>query len=128
MVITSDRGGADYGSRYLDLYLATRPSTSAPWGTPVEIAGVNTSRIDGDARLVAGGLELYLSSRRTGSDGTDFYLATRSATTEAFSPAVPITELNSSDNETDPWISEDRRYILFTSDRTGNNEIYEATR
>jgi len=89
---------------------------------------VNSPRTDGDARLVAGGLELYLSSNRTGSEGTDCYLATRSTTAEPFAAPELITELNSSDDETDPWITSDRRHIFFASDRAGDNEIYEAAR
>ena len=128
MVISSDRDGTVSDPRALEIYLATRASTSAPWGTPTALAGANSPRTDGDARLVAGGLELYLSSNRTGSAGTDLYVATRSATTEPFSSPEVITELNSDGDETDPWITADRRYIVFASDRTGNNEIYEATR
>ena len=128
VVFSSDRDGTVGDPRSLDIYLAMRASTSAAWGTPVALTEANSPRTDGDARLVAGGLELYLSSNRTGSAGTDLYVATRSATTEPFSSPLLIAELNSRDNETDPWISEDRRYIVFASDRTGNNEIYEATR
>ena len=123
MVFSSDRDGTVGDPRSLDIYLATRASTSAAWGTPAALDGANSHRTDGDARLVAGGLELYLSSNRTGRDGTDFYLATRSATTQPFSSPEHIAELNSSGDETDPWITADRGYIVFTSDRTGDNEI-----
>ena len=41
---------------------------------------------------------------------------------------APIAELNTPSSDVDLWISEDRRRALFGSDRSGNNEIYEATR
>jgi hypothetical protein len=124
MVLTSSRSGLSAG----DLYLATRSSTGAPWGTPEMIAGVSSSEWDGDARLVRGGLELYMASNRLDPDDGDLYLATRSSTSEPFSEPEPIAELNSRRVESDPWISEDRRYIVFTSDRSGDDEIYEASR
>jgi len=68
IVFSSDRDGTVGDPRSLDIYLATRASTSAAWGTPVALTEANSPRTDGDARLVAGGLELYLSSNRTGNN------------------------------------------------------------
>jgi len=47
--------------------------------------------------------------------------------TNAFSVPQPATELNSND-ENDPWLSDDGRHILFDSDRSGQIKIYEAWR
>jgi hypothetical protein len=122
MVMTSRRSGLSDG----DLYLATRASTSGAWEIPVMISGVNVSGLDGDARLVRGGLELYMATNR--ADDGDLYLATRTSTSEPFSEPEPIAELNSRGADNDPWVSEDGRYIVFTSNRSGDDEVYEASR
>jgi Tol biopolymer transport system component len=41
---------------------------------------------------------------------------------------MPISELNPAFDESDPWLSADGNYILFTSNRSGDVEIYEAQR
>ncbi len=58
----SDRGpGGDY-----DLYVATRPDVTAPFGAPRELTTVNTETRDADPWLSADGNTLYFESDATG--------------------------------------------------------------
>ena len=54
----------------------------------------------------------------------DFY----AQATDPFGPPMPITELNTSSREQDPWLTPDLRYIMFSSDSGGRMDIYEASR
>lgn len=63
VVFASDRGS----SQQLDLWMATRESTTAPFGTPESIALANTSENEGDPILSADDSELFYSSVRDGS-------------------------------------------------------------
>ena len=40
----------------------------------------------------------------------------------------PIAELNTPAAESDPALSPDFRYIVFSSDRSGTMQLYEASR
>jgi Tol biopolymer transport system component len=60
---------------------------------------------------------------------TDLFQTARSDVSSPFASRVdPISELNTSHSEEDPWVSQDGRHILFVSDRDGRSRIYEARR
>jgi hypothetical protein len=70
IVFETTGGGGD-----LDLYVATRATTTEPWGTPVPLAAANSASDDGDASFTDDGTELFFESNRAGSP--DLYHATR---------------------------------------------------
>jgi hypothetical protein len=111
-----------------DLLWATRPDQTSPFGTPTPITELNSSSSDVDPYLSADGLEFFFNSNRVESNDEDLYYATRTSTTGKFSEPQPITELNTTSKERDPWLSPDLRYIIFTSNRSGTYLIYQATR
>lgn len=113
-----------------DIYESTRASTSDPWGTPVLLDSVvNAPGGERSPCLAAGGLELWFGSDRASApDVHDIYVATRPSTSEPFVSAIAVDVLDSPQDDVDPWLSSDGRVILFSSDRTGDAEIYEAQR
>lgn len=122
--IDSDRGGINR-----DLYLATRASTAASWGIPSAITELNTSRDNTDPFLDAQGLVLYYSQRDLGSGGYEIYTATRTTTASPFGAATAVAELNTSDDESDPWLSPDGRHAVFArADNSGDWNIFESVR
>jgi Tol biopolymer transport system component len=127
MVFASQRGTATV----LHLFSATRADQAAAWQNVVELTAINSAWQDVDPALFAAGRGLIFISRRTGQGRTaDLY---RTARADAGAPfdvtPVSIDELNTADSsEGDPWLSEDGRHILFASDRSGRNRIYEARR
>jgi WD40-like Beta Propeller Repeat len=120
IVIISTRAG---GLGNADIYLSTRATTSVAWGTPTNVmAPVNTSGDDYSPMLSQDRLSLYFDSARSGN--SDLFVATRATTSDSFGTPVPLTELNTSGAETDPWVSADQRHIFFVRD----GALYEASR
>jgi hypothetical protein len=78
MLFSSDRPGG-FGSR--DIWVSTRPSTSSPWGPPVNLTTVNSVLDDNHPAHSPDGSVLYFSSRRDGGSGSiDIYTAHRLCT------------------------------------------------
>jgi WD40-like Beta Propeller Repeat len=79
--LSSNRLGSIFnslGMPSLDIWVSTRASTSDPWGTPVDLAAVDTAFNDGAPALSRDGTQLYFFSNRTGGSGqNDLYVATR---------------------------------------------------
>ncbi len=67
------------GSGALDLWVATRSSTSAPWSTPVNLGPtVNSAVIDARPAISFDGTQLYFQSPRSGGlGGFDLFVTTR---------------------------------------------------
>jgi hypothetical protein len=123
LVMSSDRGGTS------DIYIATRASTTVPWNTPQQIAEISSPDGEADPCIAhQDRVVLFVSSRLPTLGYNDLYIATRPSASAPFDPPVVITELSTAGNEEDPWISDDLRYILFTSSVSGDFEIYEASR
>ena len=76
----------------------------------------------------ASGLGLWFESNRTGSESYDIYFAIRPALDRAFAVPERVDSLNSVATDSDPWISSDLRHVVFVSNRSGNYELYEASR
>jgi hypothetical protein len=125
ILIESNRAG---GSGGVDLYIATRMTPVDPWSTPVGIAELNTASTDTQSWLAENGLVIYFDSNRDGPD-FDLYFAERSSITTPFGAPMPVTELNTTDFESDAALSADLRYIMFTVGPSAQpREIYEAFR
>lgn len=106
-----------------DIYIATRTAPNATWSAPATLASVNSTYNDFSPMLSADKLQLYFDSGRNGVD-EDLYVASRTSTSDPFDTPVPITELDTTQNETDPWISPDNRHLFF--ERGGT--LYESSR
>jgi hypothetical protein len=122
------------GSGRMDIWMITRPSLSAPWGTPVNLGPtINSSADDGGPNLSPDGLSLYFCSNRAGGrGGWDIWVATRPTLSAPFTSPVNLgSAINSNSDETDPHISADNRTLVFTSSRLGGpgaNEVWMSTR
>ena len=90
LFFASTRSG---GNGISDVYMATRASTSDPFGAPVNLGtGVNTSRPEFAPAISADGLSLYF--QRAGGVGglgsADIWVATRVSTSDPFGNAVNL--------------------------------------
>ena len=74
------------------------------------------------------GLELYFELNANTNTSTDLYVARRASETDAFGTPVRIDELSSPAFDQDIRLSPDRRHVYFASGRSGNSDIYEASR
>jgi hypothetical protein len=124
MPLGSRRGGLEY----YQTFLAERPTPNDPFGpareiTELELEGQNS--IDGF--LTEDGLTLYFNRTPGAGESTgDLFVASRPEASAPFGAAVPLTDLNTSHDERDPWLSPDGKHLFFSSDRDGSLSIYEA--
>lgn len=132
-VMTADQlhvvfAGQPLGSN-IDLYVSSRSSVAATWGTPVRATELDTSSQESNPYLTPDGLTVYFDSDRPGgAGGRDLYVATRPDVDSPFSAPRRISELATSADERDPWLSPDGRRLYFSSNRSGDSELYVAER
>jgi WD40-like Beta Propeller Repeat len=175
--LSSDRAG---GLGDLDIWIATRPSRSAAWSAPENVAVLNSSAKDiprlpgqhglimplGSDREERGYYAIFFAARDSKSrpfaapqivkelsarsvstvdgfltdDGTalfygsgpafgpaDLYVTARRDPSEPFGTPAPLEDLNTPNDERDPWLSADGKQLFFSSDRSGHYEIYVAS-
>ncbi len=110
------------------LYVATRPSTTAPFSMPIKLPITGNSTLETtSASVTADGLTLYFTSNRTGTlGGRDIYRATRAVTTTNFDNITQLTALSSASTENDAYVLPDHSAIYFSSSRSGTSRIYRA--
>jgi hypothetical protein len=117
-----------------DIWIATRATTSASFGAPVNLGGaINTSSLDGGPDITADGLILVFNSDRPGGSGErDLYIATRASTASAFGSVVNLgPTINTSDDDYSPSISADGLILFFASTRPGgfgDHDLWVTTR
>jgi hypothetical protein len=115
--------------RSLDLFEATRAAPDAPWGVPEPLAALSTASYEADAHLSPDGLVVIFASDRPGGAGLrDLWLSRRERPGAALSEPVVLSELATAQQDEDPWLSGDGRTLFFSSDRSGNQELWIATR
>jgi Tol biopolymer transport system component len=112
----------------LDLCLVTRVSTAAPWSAPMPMPGVSDGTYDESQQWTSPDLTvIYFVSDRPPATSQDIWLATRPDTQSTFT-IQRVSELSSGAQDVDPWLTPDLRTMYFASARTGNMDIYSATR
>lgn len=108
------------GSSMNDIYVATRASTNADFGTPVAVSAVNTSGQEIAPCISSDGLELYI-----GRIGTGIVVAKRSSPGAAWGTPTAIGV--GSAFAARPSITGDGLTLFFNDDDSGF-EIYKTTR
>jgi Tol biopolymer transport system component len=129
LVFNSDRPGGS-GSR--DLYIATRASTAAAFGSAVNLGPtINTSDDDYSPSISADGLRLFFTSTRPGGFGDhDLWVTTRASLAAPWGAPVNLgPDVNGPFTDYNPEISWDGSRLVFTSTRSvgGDGSIYEVT-
>ena len=120
----SSRG--DAGSP--DLYTTTRADTMSAFGNVSLLNNVNSGSYQYDPTVTADGLTLaFRSSRDGGAGGDDLYWASRASTGGDFAGVAPIAGVNSSSSDVQPFLIPSGTEIYFSSNRTGDYDIYRAT-
>jgi hypothetical protein len=112
-------GGTGY-----ELYQQERESVDDPFGEPIHIEEVGSDRDEFDPELRANGLLLAFHSMRLGS--ADIFRSTRESVADAFGSVEQVESLNSPYEDGAPAISLSFAYVLFSSDREGTDDIFEA--
>ncbi len=123
LYLDSSRGGT------FDNFAATRPTLSTPWSPPLPVTELNTSARESASSVAPDDRTLFFTSDRAGATGADdLWVTTRGESTDPFGTPANLRELNSTSDDTDPWISPDLTVLHFSSFRTGAGDLYSASR
>jgi Tol biopolymer transport system component len=129
--------GRPGGSGNADLWVATRPTTAADWGTPVNLGPtVNSGAGEVWPSISADGLQLYFSEwevyRPGGYGDSDMWVTTRHTVSDPWATPVNLGPIvNSSARDTSPSISADGLSLFFHSNRLGgygDGDLWITTR
>lgn len=114
-----------------DIWVSSRPSRTDPWTMPVIVPELSSTSNDFSPSVDANELLLFFtSSRPGGAGGMDIYVSTRAATAARWGTPEPVTELNTSDGEWDPFVSPDALTMFWAvwGVRNPQEQIVWATR
>jgi len=122
LVFSSGRNGS------LDLFVATRAVLGGPWTNPTPIPGLSDPAFGEDQHDInADGTIVYYVSDKTGVE--HIYMATCAGPGGPCSNQQMLPVVNSATAaDVDPWVSPDGHTLLFSSSRSGNGDLYMATR
>jgi len=122
----SDRGGAG-GS---DIWVATRTSTSEPFGAPMNVIAVSSTADERTPEISADGLTMYLASDSLLTGDFDIYVSTRASRQSPWSVPVRVVELSSSSSDEASAIASDGTTIYLDSTRlvASFDKLFVATR
>ena len=107
-----------------------RSSDSIGWSFPthVEIQDYYTITSDVSLTMSFDGQVLILSATRFDSKDMDLYVCFREGENRWSTPQNLGTSVNSVRRETTPFLSEDNTTLFFSSNRSGNSDIYICRR
>jgi Tol biopolymer transport system component len=96
---------------------------------PIAEVELSSAAWESTPMLSADKLTVYFSSDRPGGAGmVDIWRSHRTSVQDGFPAPKVVPELSSSANEFPGWLSPDNCRIYLTSSRSGNPDIYMATR
>jgi len=122
LYFTSNRPGGAGGH---DLYMASGASLTIV-GSPT---GLNSPWDDAEPSITSDGLEMFFTSNRPGSlGGKSIWRSTRASVNDVWGSPVPLTSIDSANHEQSPSLTDDGLWLFFSSSRSGNFDIYAATR
>jgi Tol biopolymer transport system component len=104
-----------------DLWVATRLSTSDPFGPPLNMGPVvNSTSAEHGPSVSSDGLTMFFQSERPGGiGGVDLWYTTRSSLSDPFGTPLLVPTVNSLFDDVSPNVSFDGGVLLFASDRPG---------
>jgi hypothetical protein len=120
-----------YWNRNGDIYVATRPSTAAPWSAPAVVAELSGPAFETTPEVSGDGLTMYFASDRPGGLGnTDLWISERPARGAAWGAPNPVPALSSYTVDGAGGFTADGLLIVIGSERKANTDydLYESTR
>lgn len=123
MPLSSDR---DAAPNLYQTYFA-RVAFAATFGPPEPVPELwHETLSSGDAFLTDDGLNLFFV-RGPAFGPADLFVVARRSVAEPFAFERGLDDLNSAADERDPWLSADGRQLFFSSNRSGEYQIYVAS-
>ena len=117
------------GAGGVDVWRGTRGDLGATFGgfVTTPFVNVNTAGDDHDPTVTLDGLHLYLAQVSALGD-QEVMVASRPGVSYAFDAPVVVPVINSTSGDADPTVSADELVIMFGSSRSGQSDIWYATR
>lgn len=114
------------GSGQSDVWFAQRPSRDARFTAPQPFAAVSGNLGEGRAVLASDGTGVFFSANRAGGQGGQDLWFTGIEGQTALAAPVNLRALNSSAQDTDPYLSADEHELFFASRRNGRAELFRS--
>lgn len=117
-----------YRTTNSDLYVATRPTPADQFGTPTVIGELMTIDDQWTPTLTEDALVILYGDGELGP--LHLKIATRGNTDQPFGAPIDVPVIGGTAVQQDksPFLSPDGLRVMFTSNRSGQDEIYESTR
>ena len=118
------------GTGDFDIWQSTRRSLGSAWSLPVPVSELNTVGADVIRSMDATGLLLAGMTRPSDSSRFDLFFATRLDQASPWTDLSPVSEINTGDNEADPFLTPDAHMLFFTASRasTEGDDLFVTTR
>jgi len=110
-----------------EIYTATRQNVSSSFSAPSLVTAVNSTMADAFPSVTGDGLTLVLASARNGGV-SQILITQRSSAAGTFPAPTAVANVNAGANDNIPFILADGSALLFTSDRSGNFELYRSVK
>jgi hypothetical protein len=111
---SSDRPG---GSGGLDVYVARRDGTDAPWQAPTRVVELASAGDDLVSAVDGAGTTLYLARREAQTADYDLFVAVRDAEDEPFATPARLAPFATEAQETDAFPFAEGSALVFTRDQ-----------
>lgn len=93
------------------------------------IAPLNSVYDDTQPSISGDGLEIFFTSNRPGSlGGKSIWRSTRASVNDAWGSPICLSGIDSANHEQSPSLTDDGLFLFFASNRSGNFDIYAASR
>ncbi len=123
---SSDRGSPPLTSH---LFFAKRKMTTSNDWVVEALPAINNGGSAKNPTLSADELTIYFESVRSGSMlQSNLWSATRASTITAFGAPTPLANVNTDDEETEPWLVKSGLRLYFSSDRNSGFSVFAANR
>lgn len=109
-----------------DTYFSTRPTRTAAWATKTHVPALSTASDESGPTLTPDLLTIYFSNNASTDD--DLYVSSRAAIGAAWTMPVVMPINSPTANDAEPFINGANTLLLWSSDRGGNFDLWEARR
>jgi hypothetical protein len=124
MFLSSDKTPTTGGE---DIWMSTRASRAAAWGTPAHVDQLSSATDNAASAPTDDLLAIVQIGNPSGTD-VQLFMSTRANTSTNWPSPGAIAGVNSTASDFSPMLSQDRKTIYFDSARSGDEELYVATR
>jgi len=108
-----------------DLFVADRATRSAAFSAPVRLTGLGSFSARADLTLSPD--ELVIAFSASNGNPLRLFFGVRANRDAAFGDAIPLSSITSAGVDADPELSSDGCELLFSSNRTGDRDLWRTT-